>query len=233
MSYPVYIALGSNLGDRLENLRNAVRSLFPSAPVCRLSEIYETPPWGYLQQPPFLNMAVEAQTSLALQNLLNLVQSIEKKMGREKEILNGPRVIDLDILFIESIISQDDQLTVPHPRMRYRGFVLRPMMDLAPQFIHPELGLSISALLQECNLDGISPILSAHEFEPGLIPLRLLPVEAARMLHDKPAEKIFNRLPLSHQQEYIRFISDAKKADTRQRRAEKILEMLGEKETHS
>ncbi len=232
MSFPVYLALGSNQGDRLQYLFTAVRGLFPRAPVSRVSSVYETPPWGYLNQPAFLNMVVEVQTSLEPRALLDLLKSIESKMGRVKTILNGPRLIDMDILFYESQIYQDDSLTVPHPRMRGRGFVLRPMADLAPDFLHPQYNLSISVLLGECDLNGITAFTSASEFEDNLAPDRyLLAVEAAQAFNgNDQAAKIFNQISPSHQREYIRFVSDAKKADTRRRRAQKMLTMLAEKD---
>ncbi len=231
MSFPVYLALGSNQGDRLENLRAAGSGLFPRAPVCRMSTVYETPPWGYLDQPAFLNMVVEVQTTLEPLALLDLLKSIETKMGRFKTILNGPRLIDLDILFFESQIIEDDRLSIPHPRLRGRGFVLRPMADLAPDFLHPQYNLPITALLGECELNGITPFTPSTEFETSLAPDRyLLPIEAAQAFNgNDQAAKIFNQLSPSHQREYIRFVSEAKKAETRQRRTQKILAMLTEK----
>ncbi len=228
MSYPIYLALGSNLGDRLDNLRAAVRSLFPRAPVCRVSSVYQTLPWGYLDQPPFLNMVVEAQTSLSPRELLDFLQSIEVKMGREKTIQNGPRLIDLDILFFENQRYEDESLCIPHPRLRGRGFVLRPMADLSSSYIHPVYKLRISGLLKECDLSGIQLHTDAQNFEESLgSRYPLVPLEVALALQaNQPAARIFHALSHSHQREHLNYIREAKKPGTRQRRAAKMLAIL-------
>jgi len=228
VSYPIYIALGSNLGDRLENLRTAVRSLFPRAPVCRVSSVYETPPWGYLDQPPFLNMVVEAQTSFSPRELLDYLQSIEVSMGREKTIQNGPRVIDMDIIFYENQKYEDEILCIPHPRLRGRGFVLRPMADLSSSFIHPLYKLRVSGLLKECDVSGIQLHTDAQEFEESLGARHpLVPLEVALTLKgNEPAARIFHALSPSHQREHLNYIRQAKKPGTRQRRAVKMLAIL-------
>lgn len=231
MNYPVYLALGSNLDDRLANLRAAVSGLFPGAPVCRVSSVYETPPWGVLDQPAFLNIVVEVQTAFSPQELLGYLQRLETKLGRVKTILNGPRVIDLDILFIEDQIHEGEHLTVPHPRLRGRGFVLRPLADLAENFTHPVLDLPVSTLLAECDLNGINQTTTAREFEESLLPNRFfVPVEIAQSLKENDeAARAFHALPPSHQREYIGYVSEGKKAETRQSRAQKMIDMLIEK----
>ncbi len=231
MSYPIYLALGTNLGDRLENLRTAVRGLFPRVPVCRLSPVYETPPWGYLAQPPFLNMVVEVQTSLAPRELLDTLKELETKLGREKTIQNGPRLIDLDILFYENRVYQDEELTIPHPRLRGRAFALMPMADLSASFIHPVFKLRISGLLKECDPREIRLFTSAEDFAASLGSKHyLVPIEAALALKgNEQAARAFHALPLSHQREHIHYILEAKKADTRARRAAKMVTVLLER----
>jgi len=226
--HPVYIALGTNLGDRTENLRRAVIGLFPSAPVCRVSNIYQTPPWGYEDQPAFLNMVVEAQTSLAPPELLEYLQTLEKKIGREKTLLNGPRIIDLDILFYGSQIYEDDRLTIPHPRMRGRGFVMLPLADLTTTFIHPVYKLRIAGLLKECVLGEIRLFSSAADFEASLNGERVLvPIEATLTLKENDlAARIFHSLPPSRQQKHLNYILTAKRDETRQRRAEAMVAAL-------
>lgn len=231
MSYPIYLALGSNLGERLENLRAAVRGLFPRAPVCRVSAVYETPPWGILDQPRFLNMVVEVQTSLTPGELLAYIKELEVKIGREKTVVNGPRQIDLDILFYENQIYQDESLTIPHPRLRGRAFALLPMADLAANFIHPVYKLRISGLLKECDSRDIRLFATAEEFTASLGGKHLLvPIEAALALKaNEQASRAFHALPLSHQREHIQYILEAKKADTRARRAAKMVTVLLER----
>lgn len=231
MSYPVYLALGSNLGDRMENLLAAVRGLFPRAPVCRVSPVYETPPWGYLDQPNFLNMVVEVQTSLSPRELLDYLKELEVKIGREKSVPNGPRQIDLDILFYENQIYQDEELTIPHPRLRGRAFVLLPMADLTSNFIHPVYKLRISGLLKECDTREIRLFSSADDFIENLgSKYYLVPFEVSLALKsNEQASRAFHALPLSHQREHINYILDAKKADTRARRAAKMVSVLIER----
>lgn len=231
MSYPIYLALGSNLGNRLENLLTAVRGLFPRVPVCRVSSVYETPPWGVVDQPNFLNMVVEAQTSLAPRELLDYVKELETRIGREKTVLNGPRQIDLDILFYENQTYQDEQLVIPHPRLRGRGFALMPMADLAASFIHPVYKLRISGLLKECDTREIRLFTSAEEFAAGLGDKHLLiPMEVALALKaNEQAARAFHALPLSHQREHIRYILEARKASTRVNRAARMVTVLLER----
>lgn len=228
MTYPVFIALGSNLGDRLANLRAAVGGLFPRAPVCRISSVYETPPWGVLDQPYFLNMVVEAQTSLAPRELLDYLKALEVKIGREKTVLNGPRKIDLDILLYENQIYNDEQLAIPHPRLRGRGFALLPLAELAANLIHPVFRLRISGLLKECDTHNIRLFTGAKEFEESLggKPI-LVPLDVALALKtNDQAARIFHDLPPSHQREHLSYILEARKAVTRQRRALKLVAIL-------
>jgi 2-amino-4-hydroxy-6-hydroxymethyldihydropteridine diphosphokinase len=153
----VYIALGTNLGDRLANLRDAIDALAPNVTVLRESTIYETPPWGFTDQPAFLNMVVEAETSLHPCALLDYLKEREKSLGRVKNFRYGPRHIDLDILFYGAETYKDERLQIPHPRLHERAFVLVPLNDLAPDLVHPVLGKDVKSLLSVAEKDEIHP----------------------------------------------------------------------------
>ena len=155
MNHLAYLGLGSNLGDRMINLQQALEQLEPLAHVLRTSRIYETPPWGYLDQPAFLNQVAEIETDLSPQELLDLVKGIEGHMGRVKSVLNGPRLIDLDILFYDDLVMDLPGLKIPHPRMEGRGFVLVPMAELAPGFVHPQLKITILEMSVRVDRAGI------------------------------------------------------------------------------
>jgi 2-amino-4-hydroxy-6-hydroxymethyldihydropteridine diphosphokinase len=155
MSHSVYIALGSNLGDRSGNLEAAVEALSPSVRVLLRSPIYETPPWGYTDQPDFLNQVIQAETELSPQDLLSDLKKIEEQLGRQPTIQYGPRKIDLDILFYDDLLLESPSLTIPHPQLAERAFVLLPLADLAPDLLHPVLGITIDELLSNVNQEGI------------------------------------------------------------------------------
>ncbi|HEY1471038.1 MAG TPA: 2-amino-4-hydroxy-6-hydroxymethyldihydropteridine diphosphokinase [Candidatus Acidoferrum sp.] len=146
----VYLALGSNVGDREENLREAERRLRQLAiTVKRASSIYETAPVDYLDQPWFLNSALETETDLSPHELLRRTREIESAMGSKKPFAKGPRLIDLDILLYgdETIATPD--LQVPHPRMLERRFVLVPLAEIAPNYRHPSWQGTVAELLQK------------------------------------------------------------------------------------
>lgn len=151
----VYLALGSNLDDRLANLKDAVASLPPQMDVRAKSHVYETPPWGYENQPKFLNQALKVQTYLEPEPLLKHIKRLEIALGRKASFQNGPRLIDIDILFYDELVMNTPTLTIPHPRLHERGFVLLPMMDIAPDLIHPVTQKSIREMVAFCNLGGI------------------------------------------------------------------------------
>ena len=156
MNHTVYIALGTNLGDRLANLCAAIESMPPDVCVLAESYIYETPPWGYEDQPAFLNMVIKAETGLEPESLLTYLKQLEVQLGREQNFRWGPRLIDLDILFYDDLVIASPPLVIPHPRLHERGFVLVPMADVAAELVHPLLEKSIWELLQDVDLRGIT-----------------------------------------------------------------------------
>lgn len=152
----VFIALGSNLGDREANLAAAIAQLGRLGVVTRASPVYETEPWGITAQPRFLNQVVELQTELAPHELLRRLKTIETAMGREPTGPRyGPRPIDLDILFYDDLVLTSYALTVPHPRLCERAFVLVPLADLAADRVHPRLGLTVRELLARVDRSGV------------------------------------------------------------------------------
>jgi len=143
----IHIGIGSNLGNRQENCLEAIRQLEQhGVAVLKRSSMIETEPWGVTDQPHFINLAIEAETALCPEDLLLLLKNIEKAMGREKTAHWGPRVIDLDILFYDDRIVDSADLKIPHPHLHERDFVLLPLMDIAPDKVHPVLKKKVSEL---------------------------------------------------------------------------------------
>lgn len=154
-THEIFIALGSNLGDRLSNLQDAIQRMPPVVRPLECSPIYETPPWGFMDQPLFLNQVIRASTVLNPFDLLAYLKQIEIQLGRQTTFRNGPRLIDLDIMFYDDLILETETLTVPHPRLAERGFVLVPLKDLAPHLRHPITGLTVLEMLSEVDTSGI------------------------------------------------------------------------------
>jgi len=149
VKHNVYLALGSNMGERKELIEKAIGLLGPvGIKVLRVSRLIETAPYGVTDQPPFLNCALEAETELSPQETLKATSSIEKTLGRVRIKRWGPRVIDIDIIFYGSEVISVPGLTVPHPDMQNRTFVLGPLCELNPAFVHPVLKLSLEELLR-------------------------------------------------------------------------------------
>jgi 2-amino-4-hydroxy-6-hydroxymethyldihydropteridine diphosphokinase len=159
MNHTVYLSLGSNVGDRAANLKQAVASLSPQMRLRQKSRIYETPPWGYTEQDPFLNQAVMATTYLEPEPLLKHLKRLEIALGRKASFRYGPRLIDIDILFFDDLILDTPLLKIPHPHVHERGFVLVPLMDIAPDYVHPVTGRSAREMIALCNTEGIAPYL--------------------------------------------------------------------------
>jgi len=153
--YNVYLALGSNLGNRAANLKEAINSLSPQMEVKAKSKVYETPPWGYAEQEKFYNQVLRVQTYLEPEPLLKHLKRLEVALGRKASFQNGPRLIDIDILFYDDRVLNTPVLDIPHPHVHERGFVLLPMMDIAPDFVHPVTQRSVREMLAGCDLRGI------------------------------------------------------------------------------
>ena len=151
-----YLALGSNIGDREANLRDAVKHLeSDEIRVTRRSSMYETAPQELLDQPWFLNAVVEVETSLFPMQLLDRVREIERQMGRRRVAPKGPRNIDIDILFYGRTVIATAELEVPHPRIAQRRFVLEPLAEIAPDFRHPLTGKTANEMLAVLEPQGV------------------------------------------------------------------------------
>jgi len=149
MKQTVYLSLGSNVGNRVKNLRAAIAALRKAdIDVTQISSIYETEPVDYLDQPWFLNIAVEAKTELNAADLLHALRTITMQLGNNKAIAKGPRLIDIDILLFGEAILDTPQLQIPHPRMHLRRFVLQPLAEIAPNARHPVTSLKVQEMLE-------------------------------------------------------------------------------------
>lgn len=142
----IFLALGSNVGERKKNIETAITLLSQRVSNIKKASFYETRPVGYVEQDNFINTALEGDTDLNPGDLLGFVKRIEKKIGRIQRFKWGPREIDIDILFYGNILYNKNDLTIPHPRLYERDFVLQPLSDLNPDFIHPGLNKSIKQL---------------------------------------------------------------------------------------
>jgi 2-amino-4-hydroxy-6-hydroxymethyldihydropteridine diphosphokinase len=161
MSHITFLALGSNLGDRIANLQKAIAALPPKFIPLVQSSVYETEPWGYSEQPAFLNLVLKGETDLAPNDLLSFLKQLEVSLGRRKTFRYGPRFIDLDILFYDNLVLDDPELVIPHPRIAERAFVLVPLAEIAPEFYHPTLGKTVQQLKSGVETSGIKLFLSA------------------------------------------------------------------------
>ncbi len=145
-----YIGLGSNLGNRKRNCENAISLIIENRiNVLKRSTMLETEPWGIKDQPKFINMVIKIDTIREPEDLLNLLKDIESAVGRTQTFRWGPRIIDLDILLYDNLIINMDNIQIPHPGIKDRTFVLRPLAEIAPDKIHPVFKKSIKELLKE------------------------------------------------------------------------------------
>jgi 2-amino-4-hydroxy-6-hydroxymethyldihydropteridine diphosphokinase len=154
-----YVGLGSNLGDRAAHLLLGLSALsrLPKTHLLRLSPVYETEPVGP-PQPPYLNMVAELETELSPKGLLAEMLRIEKALGRERRERWGPRTLDLDLLLYGDLVLEEAGLSVPHPRLHERAFVLVPLLDLLPEGRHPLLGQSFAELLASLDASSVRPL---------------------------------------------------------------------------
>ena len=153
MSQTVYLSLGSNVGDRVQNLREAVAKICEIGDVVAVSSLYETEPVEFTEQSWFLNCAVAITTNLAPQELMSRLLEIEREMGRERTVKKGPRTIDIDIVLFGNQVIEMPELRVPHPAMHERRFVLEPLEEIAAEARHPVLRKSVRELLKELPAD--------------------------------------------------------------------------------
>ena len=152
----VFISIGSNIGDKIENCKKGIEKIngLPNCNVTDISKFYKTSPVDYTKQDWFINCAVKIKTECRPEELLLNLRKIEKEIGTvEKEVRFGPRILDLDIIFYDDIILNSKTLKIPHPRMQNRYFVLLPISDIEPDFIHPTLKISIKSLIENLKKD--------------------------------------------------------------------------------
>jgi 2-amino-4-hydroxy-6-hydroxymethyldihydropteridine diphosphokinase len=161
-----YIGLGSNLGDKKDHCRKAIALLAKSGRVVRVSSLYCTEPMGYREQDDFVNAVVEIETGLSPEELLHQCRSVEEELGRVRTVRWGPRMIDVDLLLYGMVVIETPELTIPHPLLHSRRFVLAPLCEIAPQAFHPKLQKTASDLLRElidqhrvmrCDENGTQP----------------------------------------------------------------------------
>jgi len=152
----IYLSLGSNLGDREANLESVFEELPPAIEVIVRSSIYQTEPWGFEDQPDFLNMVAQGKTELTPRELLAYLKKIEKKIGRKPSFIYGPRLVDVDILFYGEKVVDEIQLKIPHEKIPERAFVLVPLMEIAPDLKYLDSDQTISDLANSIDTSGVS-----------------------------------------------------------------------------
>jgi 2-amino-4-hydroxy-6-hydroxymethyldihydropteridine diphosphokinase len=149
--HTAYLLIGGNLGNRQQNLQEAQQFINQQAGyIIATSSIYETAAWGFEEQPSFLNQVIVINTSLQPNQLMKTLLTIEKEMGRERNVKFGPRIIDIDILLIDELVIHNNLLSVPHPALPNRRFALVPLNEVAASIIHPVEKKSIAQLLEDC-----------------------------------------------------------------------------------
>ncbi|MDQ7081618.1 MAG: 2-amino-4-hydroxy-6-hydroxymethyldihydropteridine diphosphokinase [Aquificota bacterium] len=148
----IFLSLGTNLGDRLGYLLRAVEGLRGLGKVERVSTLYESDPWGYRDQPPFLNCVVLFRTDLKPRDLLTALKDLERSVGRVPRFRWGPREIDIDIVLYGDLVMDSPDLTIPHPRFRERDFVLVPLLELDPEVRDPQTGIPCSEFLKRLEV---------------------------------------------------------------------------------
>lgn len=170
MKHLVYLGLGTNLGQRRMNLQQAVWDLAETVVIEAISPVYETDPWGPVPQPDYLNLCLAARTAVTPRALLTEVKKLELQLGRRPGARWGARLIDIDLLFYDDLVYEDEKLTLPHPHVDQRAFVLAPLADIAPQLVHPVTGQTVAEMLAAVDAAGIRR-LPEPLFAAGSIPL--------------------------------------------------------------
>lgn len=159
--HSAWVGLGTNLGNRFSNLAAARKSIVSDGGnISTVSKIYESAPWGYESKNMFYNQCLVLDTHLSAESLLHLLQDIESEMGR-KQSAGGyaDRIIDLDLLFFDDLVMHTDDLVLPHPKIQERMFVLRPLAEIAPEKIHPVIGLTVSGLFEKLpGKESVRPV---------------------------------------------------------------------------
>jgi 2-amino-4-hydroxy-6-hydroxymethyldihydropteridine diphosphokinase len=164
--HTAYLLLGSNEGDRLQWLYDALHLLDKHGLFLALSPVYETAAWGLEKQPDFLNIALSIETALTPDGLLKAIREIEQQCGRQRELKWGQRTLDIDILFYDNIVLNEPELVIPHPHLHERRFALTPLNDIAPQLVHPTMHKTVAQLLKECSDTlATTPYEEEHEDE--------------------------------------------------------------------
>lgn len=162
-----YLGLGTNVGERARNLHDALQRIAGIARVDRCSSVYESEPVGYAQQADFWNVVVQISTDLPARQLMDELLAIENAMGRQRSFRNAPRIIDIDILLYDDVVLKDAVLQIPHARMRERGFVVRPLLEIAPDVVDPQTRRPIAELIADAQFERLRviapPIQVEHE----------------------------------------------------------------------
>jgi 2-amino-4-hydroxy-6-hydroxymethyldihydropteridine diphosphokinase len=159
-----YLLLGANLGDRLATLQKATDLIAARiGQVVHQSGLYETAPWGVTDQPAFLNQVLAVKTTMEPEEVLNQTQAIEQELGRVRLEKWGARLIDIDLLYYDQLVLQTDRLTIPHPYLHQRRFTLMPLVEIAPDFLHPVLTKTNAMLLAACEDEGMVTLILTDE----------------------------------------------------------------------
>jgi 2-amino-4-hydroxy-6-hydroxymethyldihydropteridine diphosphokinase len=151
MTEGIYLLLGSNMGDKRQQLETSCQKISAQHNIVKQSKIYETAAWGNTDQPSFYNQVIEITTTVEPEELLNSILGMEEEMGRVREVKWGQRIIDIDILYYNSSVINTDKLTIPHPEISNRRFTLVPLVEIAGDFVHPEQNENQRELLQACK----------------------------------------------------------------------------------